>query len=61
MARYIFSKGTVQVAEDGGLRPAKRRHPLRSTVLFITAAYDKEGRRVWPPPEKEPPHEQQHC
>ena len=44
--RYTFSNGTVQVADDGVLRPHKRRHPLRPSILFITAAYDKDGRQV---------------
>ena len=59
MTRYIFSNGTVQAADDVVQRPDKRRHPLRPTILFITAAYDRQGRRVWPPPGKEQPHDQQ--
>jgi|GEM_PF-4047624 len=35
MKRYIFSGGQVRVDEDANLRPRKRRHPLRSSPIWI--------------------------
>jgi len=42
MTKYIFSKGTIQIAEGVELKPEKQHHPLQSAPLFIVNAYAKD-------------------
>lgn len=58
MARYIFSKGQVLVADELLREAPKRSHPLSPAILLITNSQNLPIKEQ-PEKEKEQLHEQQ--